>query len=55
MEVIFSNKNNKEVVANQLVFNNIPVKTVPETKHVGMTLDEKLNFDSHIVEKNSKS
>ena len=27
---------------------------MPETKHIGMTLDEKLNFDSHLLEKTAK-
>ena len=54
VEVIFSNKNKKGVIPDQLVFNGIPVKTVPETKHLGMILDEKLNFESHLSEKTAK-
>ena len=39
----------------ELYFNNIPVKKVTETKHLGMTLDEKLSFKSHFETKISKA
>ena len=39
----------------ELYFNNIPVKKVTETKHLGMTLDEKLSFKSHLDTKISKA
>ena len=50
VEVIFS-KNNTECEIDHLVFNNIPVKRVQETKHLGVILDKKLNFISHVTEK----
>ena len=37
VEVIFSNKKNKSVL-DPLSFNGIPVKSVDETKHLGMTV-----------------
>ena len=54
VEVVFSNKPIKGVLPNKLIFNGIPVKTVPETKHIGLILDEKLNFESHLIEKTGK-
>ena len=50
VEVIFSNKGQKTNYP-PLVFNGIPVKLVEETKHLGMILDSKLNFQSHLSEK----
>ena len=50
VEVIFSHKRKKPVHP-PLTFNDIPVKRVSETKHIGLTLDEKLNFRSHISKK----
>ena len=32
-------------------FNNIPVKRESETQHLGLILDNKLNFRSHITSK----
>ena len=55
VEVIFSRRNVKSTLPDQLIFNNIPVKTVSETKHLGMILDEKLNFESHLSEKIAKA
>ena len=54
VEVIFSDKRRK-LVFTPLLFNNIPVKTVSETKHLGMVLDSKLSFDSHMNEKLTKA
>ena len=54
VEVVFSNKHIKGVLPNKLIFNGIPVKTVPETKHIGLILDEKLNFENHLIEKTGK-
>ena len=34
-----------------LTFNGIPVKKVSETKHLGMILDSRLSFNSHLDEK----
>ena len=50
VEVIVSHKR-KKPFHSPLSFNDIPVKRVSETKHIGLTLDEKLNFRSHISEK----
>ena len=54
VEVIFSNKKSNAVL-NSLTFNNIPVKNVDETKHLGMILDKRLSFENHIVEKIAKA
>ena len=53
-EVIFSRK---AVKASKpaVFFNDIPVACVSIHKYLGMYLDEKLNFDHHITEKNCKS
>ena len=50
VEVIFSHKRNKPFHP-ALSFNEIPVKRVTETTHLGLVLDEKLNFRSHISDK----
>ena len=39
----------------QLDFNGIPSKQEEETKHLGLILDRKLNFESHIEEKLTKA
>ena len=54
VEVIFSN-NNLNNTTSHLIFNDIPVKNVDETKHLGMVLDKKLNFVSHVCEKIAKA
>ena len=36
-------------------FNNLPVVSQPSTKHLGMVLDSKLDFNIHINEKISKA
>ena len=54
VEVVFSNKR-KYTTFEPLVFNNIPVKRVDETKHLGLILDSKLNFESHLEEKLAKA
>ena len=49
-EVIFSRKNTK--TDHPIVFfNEAPVVHTPCQKHIGMHLDEKLNFNTHINEK----
>ena len=53
VEVIFSNKGQKTNYP-PLVFNGIPVKLMEETKHLGMILNSKLNFQSHLSEKIAK-
>ena len=35
-------------------FNNVPVQNAPSQKHLGLILDDKLNFKSHLREKCSK-
>ena len=55
VEVVFTNKYKTNVVPDQLTFNNIPVKTLPKTNHLGMILDEKLSFNSHLTEKMAKA
>ena len=49
-EVTFSHKIKKPFHL-PVTFNNIPVALKPATKHLGMILDEKLNFNSHLEEK----
>ena len=56
-EVIFSHKINKPLHPN-LIFNNVPVDQVSSQKHLGMILDDKLNFNEHfksIISKVSRS
>ena len=49
-EVIFS-KRAKKIFHPTVVFNNIPVQCSTVEKHLGVDLDEKLNFNTHITEK----
>ena len=52
-EVIFSRKkniNNHPVV----FFNNLPINRKSTQKHLGLLLNEKLNFSDHINEKRKK-
>ena len=49
-EVIFSRKMTKSSHP-QVFFNDIPVSRVSFQKHLGIYLDEKLNFNHHIKEK----
>ena len=49
-EIIFSRKLNRQEHP-PLYFNNVVVKQVKEHKHLGLTLDSKLTFVSHITEK----
>ena len=53
-EVVFSNKR-EGCFHPPLFFNNIEVKRVNEHKHLGLTLDSKLNFGSHIKENIAKA
>ena len=46
-EVIFSKKT-ETVLYSSLSFNNIPLKNSMSQKHLGLTLDVKLNFVEHI-------
>ena len=53
-EVIFSKK--LKNYSTQLFFlNNIPVQRSTVQKHLGVYLDEKLNFNTHITEKIGKT
>ena len=54
VQVLFSRKTNK-IVHPKIFFNNTEVKTVNEHKHLGLTLDTKLTFASHIDEKLKKA
>ena len=47
IEIVFSTKN-KPLVHKPLIFNGIEVKSEEEHKHLGLILDKKLNFSSHI-------
>ena len=53
-EVVFSRKSQK-VTHPTVYFNNSPVIEDFNQKHLGIHLDEKLNFIHHIKEKNSKA
>ena len=52
-EVGFSRKNFK-ISHPSLTFNNIPVTQVGSQKHLGISLDSKLNFDEHLCNIQSK-
>ena len=54
VEVVFSHKR-PPTTFDALTFNNIPVKTVTETQHLGMILDRKLNFEHHLEKKIGKA
>ena len=49
-EVIFS-KRTQKLFHPTVLFNNIPVQRSTVQKHLGVYLDEKLNFNTHITEK----
>ena len=53
-KVIFSRKITKSSLP-QISFNNMPVFSVNFQKHLGIYLDEKLNFNYHIMEKICKA
>ena len=50
-EVIFS-KRAQKLFHLTVLFNNIPVQCSTVQKHLGVYRDEKLNFNTHITEKN---
>ena len=52
-EVIFSRKMTKSSPT-QISFNNVPISRASFQKHLGIYLDEKLNFNHYIKEKMSK-
>ena len=49
IEILFSTKNVKPNHL-PLFFNGIMVNSVDEHKHIGLTLDKKLTFQSHVKE-----
>ena len=53
-EVIFSHKK-KPIMHPVLYFNEAPIFSAPLQKHLGLILDEKLNFIDHLNEKISKA
>ena len=53
-EVIFSHKL-KQIPHPPVKFNNLPVVSQASTKHLGMILDSKLDFNIHLDEKISKA
>ena len=53
-EVIFSRKMTKSSHS-KISFNNVPVSRASFQKHLGIYLDEKLNFNHHIREKITKA
>ena len=53
-EVIFSHKVEHHL-HQPIYFNNVPVVSQPFTKHLGMILDSKLNFNQHLSEKICKA
>ena len=54
VELIFSTKH-KPPIHQPLFFNNIRLTTVSEHKHLGVILDKKLTFESHVKEKANKT
>ena len=54
LQVIFSNKSTMQFQP-LIYFNGSEVKTVNEHKHLGLTIDSKLTFASHVNEKISKA
>ena len=48
-EILFTNRNSNNY--DPITFENIPIKTVDNHKHLGLILDSKLNFEKHIDEK----
>ena len=54
VQVLFSRKTRK-IAHPEIFFNDTQVKTVNEHKHLGLTLDTKLTFASHIDDKLKKA
>ena len=51
---MFSHKSHK-LAHPPVLFNNVPVKGYSIQKHLGIHLDEKLNFNHHVEEKIAKT
>ena len=49
-EVHFSNRTNKNSFLS-ITFNNSKVETISFQKHLGLILDERLNFNEHLESK----
>ena len=47
-ELVFSRKKNCKVIQPYISLNNIQVERASYVKHLGILLDEKLNFKQHI-------
>ena len=54
VELVFSRKNVKGDHP-VILFNDVPVSTVDQHKHIGITLDSKLSFSTHIQAAIAKS
>lgn len=54
VEIVFTTRSNPTTYSD-LSFNGIPVKKVNETKHLGVILDSKLSFKSHLEAKMKKA
>ena len=54
IKVVFTRKS-KQIDHPKIYFNDIEVKTVNDHKHLGLIIDSKLSFISHINEKISKA
>ena len=54
VEIVFSSKYNPTTF-DDLVFHGVGVRKVNETKHIGLVLNEKLSFQSHVDSKISKA
>ena len=52
-EVHFSNRTNKDSILS-ITFNKSKVETISLQKHLGVILDERLNFNKHLESKISK-
>ena len=52
-EVTFSRKK-ISLVQPDVIFNNSPVNSTHSQKHLGLVLDTKLTFDSHLKEKQER-
>ena len=52
--LLFSHKSHK-LAHPPVIFNNVPVKRCSIQKHLGIHLDEKLNFNHHVKEKITKA
>ena len=52
---MYLNKETKQIISSENLFNNAPVVCANWKKHLGMFLNESLNFSYHIKEKTSKA